>query len=94
MVQVVKLLSVEQAKEITKMHSNKIINRLVKIVNKNILRAAKRGCTTTILDVGNVDNEILETIKKMCNDNGFKITVDRKYDLDNGFINFILITWN
>ena len=94
MVQAVKLLSVEQVKEITKMHSDKIINRFIKRVNKNILIAAKRGCTMTFLNVKNVDNEILATIEKMCNDNGFQTTVDSKYDLDDGYIYFIQITWN
>ena len=50
-----KLLFVEQAKEITKMHKNRIINRLITKLNKRIISSAKCGITTTYLYVDDID---------------------------------------
>lgn len=69
-----KLLFVEQAKEITKMHKNRIINRLITKLNKRIISSAKCGITTTYLYVDDIDKEIIEDIAKMCKENGFKCT--------------------
>lgn len=89
-----KLLFAEQAKEITKMNKNRIVNRLVKRVNKNILKAAKRGITIVSLDFDDIDNEILETIIKMCNDNGFKTGITCKQDnLTLNRIRILQIDW-